>query len=525
MLATRTLDELSVEDIAHEAGISRGLLFHYFASKQEFHLEVARAAAARAARAHRARPGAAAGRARCARRCRAFIDYVEENPDNYKSLVRGAASGDAEMRAIFDDTRAAHGRSASSTCSASSGCRLGAARRARRPRLGRLRRGVRHPLVEPCAATRRLLDLLTKSLPALVAGRLDDAADTLVSTWPPAGHATRRRPRNWRVAGELGCPTMAFTVAPQPQSPYRDERAEILAAPGFGKYFTDHMVRIDWTADGGWGEGQVLPYGPLTLDPATMVLHYGQEIFEGLKAYRQPDGSIADVPARRQRRPLPALGAAAGDGRAARGAVRRVAARAGRRRPRLGADRPGRVAVPAAVHDRDRGRAGRARRRTPTPTCSSPRRPARTSPGGVKPVSVWLSTEYTRAAPGGTGEAKCGGNYAASLIAQAYAAEQGCDQVVWLDAAEHRWVEEMGGMNLYFVYGSGPTARIVTPALTGTLLPGVTRDSLLTLAGDLGYAAEEGKISTDEWQPGNISGERPRGRRADRQSPRRRVPR
>jgi branched-chain amino acid aminotransferase len=126
--------------------------------------------------------------------------------------------------------------------------------------------------------------------------------------------------------------------------------------------------------------------------------------------------------------------------------------------------------------------------------------------GGIKPVKVWLSTEYTRAAPGGTGEAKCGGNYAAAFLAQAHATAQGCDQVVWLDAAEHRWVEEMGGMNLYFVFGSGPSARIVTPALTGTLLPGVTRDSLLTLATDLGYTAEEGKISTDEWREGNESG-------------------
>jgi branched-chain amino acid aminotransferase len=126
--------------------------------------------------------------------------------------------------------------------------------------------------------------------------------------------------------------------------------------------------------------------------------------------------------------------------------------------------------------------------------------------GGIKPVRVWLSTEYTRAAPGGTGEAKCAGNYAAAFVAQAYATAKGCDQVVWLDAAEHRWVEEMGGMNLYFVYGSGPSARIVTPALTGTLLPGVTRDTLLTLAGDLGYVAEEGKISTDEWREGNESG-------------------
>ena len=93
-------------------------------------------------------------------------------------------------------------------------------------------------------------------------------------------------------------------------------------------------------------------------------------------------------------------------------------------------------------------------------------------------MSVWLSTEYIRAAPGGTGEAKCAGNYAASLVAQAQAAEQGCDQVVWLDAIEHRYVEEMGGMNLYFVFSDG---RLVTPALTGTLLPGVTRDSILTL--------------------------------------------
>jgi branched-chain amino acid aminotransferase len=128
-------------------------------------------------------------------------------------------------------------------------------------------------------------------------------------------------------------------------------------------------------------------------------------------------------------------------------------------------------------------------------------------PNGVKPVSVWLSTEYTRAANGGTGEAKCAGNYAATVAPQAQAAEEGCDQVVWLDAAEHRYVEEMGGMNLFFVYGSGPSARILTPALTGSLLAGVTRDSLLIMAKDLGYIAEEGRISTDEWQAGNASGE------------------
>jgi branched-chain amino acid aminotransferase len=112
-----------------------------------------------------------------------------------------------------------------------------------------------------------------------------------------------------------------------------------------------------------------------------------------------------------------------------------------------------------------------------------------------------------RAAPGGTGEAKCGGNYAASLIAQQSAAAEGCDQVVWLDAVRREYVEEMGGMNLYFVMGSGPGARVVTPKLTGTLLAGITRDSLLTLASDLGYQAGEISITADEWRKGVVDGE------------------
>jgi branched-chain amino acid aminotransferase len=127
-------------------------------------------------------------------------------------------------------------------------------------------------------------------------------------------------------------------------------------------------------------------------------------------------------------------------------------------------------------------------------------------PTGVKPVTVWLSEDFSRAAPGGTGAAKTGGNYAAGLLAQAQAAERGCDQVVWLDSAEHRWVEEMGGMNLCFVFGSGPSARLMTPALTGTLLPGVTRDCLLRLGQDLGHEVEEGRIGTDDWQSGCADG-------------------
>jgi branched-chain amino acid aminotransferase len=297
-----------------------------------------------------------------------------------------------------------------------------------------------------------------------------------------------------------------FSVERNPNPRSDAERAQILAAPGFGRFFTDHLVRIDY-ADGTWGEVRVLPYGPITLDPATTVLHYGQEIFEGLKAYEQPDGSVA------------AFRPQANAARFARSAQRLAMAELPEElfleslTALLSVDRQW---VPSVAEESLYLRPFMIS----TEVGMGVNRPSSTysyyliaSPAGsyfssgVKPVTVWLSTEYTRAAPGGTGEAKCGGNYAAAFVAQAHAVAQGCDQVVWLDAHEHRWVEEMGGMNLYFVYGSGPSARLVTPALTGTLLPGVTRNSLLTLAADLGYSAEEGKISTDEWQVGNASGE------------------
>jgi branched-chain amino acid aminotransferase len=123
--------------------------------------------------------------------------------------------------------------------------------------------------------------------------------------------------------------------------------------------------------------------------------------------------------------------------------------------------------------------------------------------GGVKPVKIWLSEEYTRAAPGGTGAAKTGGNYASSLLAQAEAVEQGCDQVAFLDAVEKKWVEELGGMNLYFVLDDN---SVVTPELSGTILEGVTRDSILKLVTDLGHPVTERKISIDEWRDGAAAG-------------------
>ncbi|MEP7021030.1 MAG: branched-chain amino acid aminotransferase, partial [Pseudonocardiales bacterium] len=229
------------------------------------------------------------------------------------------------------------------------------------------------------------------------------------------------------------------------------------------------------------------------------------EIFEGLKAYRQPDGSIATF--------RPTANAA----RFARSARRLAMPELPEQlfveslRALVELDRAWVPADPSeSLYFRpfmigtEVGLGVRPANAYAYLLIASPAGPY--FPGGLQPVSVWLSTEFTRAAIGGTGEAKCAGNYAASLVAQAAAAEKGCDQVVWLDAVEHRWVEEMGGMNLYFVYGSGPGARIVTPSLTGTLLPGITRDSLLTVAQELGYPAEEGKISTEEWQAGNASG-------------------
>jgi branched-chain amino acid aminotransferase len=298
---------------------------------------------------------------------------------------------------------------------------------------------------------------------------------------------------------------MSFDVLPNPNPRSDEDRAAILADPGFGRYFTDHMVRIDYTG-GAWGAGRVLPYGPLTLDPATSALHYGQEIFEGLKAYRQPNGSIAsfrpDANAERFARSARRLAMAELPGELFVESIRSLVEID---RAWVPADPDESLYLRPFMIATDVGLGVNKPSSTYTfLLIASPAGPYFAS--GIKPVKVWLSTEFTRAAPGGTGFAKCAGNYAASFVAQAQATAKGCDQVVWLDAAEHRWVEEMGGMNLYFVYGSGTSARIVTPALTGTLLPGITRDSLLILAGDLGYTVEEGKISTDEWREGNESG-------------------
>jgi branched-chain amino acid aminotransferase len=284
------------------------------------------------------------------------------------------------------------------------------------------------------------------------------------------------------------------------------EREAILENPGFGQVFTDHMITLHWSAERGWHDGRLEPYGPFTLDPATAVFHYAQEFFEGLKAYKQDSGSVAMF--------RPQANAARFNSGARRMAM-----------PEL----PEQAFVEAlevlVTQDRDWIPVGEGKSLYLRPFMIATQRglgvnhpsseylfsviasPAASYFGPSTTVKVWLSEDYTRAAPGGTGAVKCGGNYAAAFLAQQQAVDNGCDQVVWLDAATHQWVEEMGGMNLYFVHGSGSSARIITPPLTGTLLPGITRDSLLRVAPALGIPASEERISVADWRSGCESGE------------------
>jgi branched-chain amino acid aminotransferase len=300
--------------------------------------------------------------------------------------------------------------------------------------------------------------------------------------------------------------TTPFTRTPNPQPATPERVAEVLANPGFGQHFTDHMVTIRWTREHGWHDAAVEPYHPVTLDPAAMVLHYGQAIFEGLKAYRQPDGSIAsfrpEANAARFRLSSRRLAMPELPDELFLGSLRELIDVDGRWVPEEDEES---LYFRPFMFSTEKGLGVRPANEYSYLLIASPAGSYFAS--GIKPVSVWLSHEYVRAAPGGTGAAKFAGNYAASLVAQAQAAEQGCDQVVWLDAVERRWVEEMGGMNLFFVFGSGSDARVVTPELSGSLLAGVTRDSLLALASELGYAVEERRISTDEWEKENESGE------------------
>ena len=293
---------------------------------------------------------------------------------------------------------------------------------------------------------------------------------------------------------------LAFEPASKPVP--AEERARMLLDPGFGRVFTDHMAIIEYDEQDGWHDSRITAREPFTMDPASPVLHYAQEIFEGMKAYRRPNGGAALFRPEANAR------------RFARSAIRMAM-------PPLPEDMFLESVRALVRADRDWIPA--------TEDGSLYLRPFMIANGsflGMRPstefiyaviassvgayfkgntpaVSLWVTREYVRAAPGGTGEAKCGGNYAGSLVAQAEAIRNGCDQVVFLDAVERRWVEELGGMNVFFVFADG---SIQTPPLDGTILHGVTRDSILRLARDMGLTVREEAYSIEQWKEDAESG-------------------
>ncbi|RYD49699.1 MAG: branched-chain amino acid aminotransferase [Sphingomonadales bacterium] len=291
-----------------------------------------------------------------------------------------------------------------------------------------------------------------------------------------------------------------FEAHADPVSPA--DRAAVLANPGFGKSFTDHMVVIKYSAERGWHDAKVQPRGPLLIDPATAVLHYAQEIFEGLKAYRTPEGGAAlfraDANAARFRESAERMAMAPLPDEMFLSSIRKlveidrdwipeIEGGALYLRPFMFASEVFLGVKPASEYL--------------YMVIASPA--GAYFKGGAPSVTLWVSEHYTRAAPGGTGAAKCGGNYAASLVAQKEAIAEGCDQVVFLDAVENRNVEELGGMNIFFVFEDG---SISTPPLGGTILPGITRDSLLTLARDSGITVREEQYALEQWKADSESG-------------------
>jgi branched-chain amino acid aminotransferase len=262
---------------------------------------------------------------------------------------------------------------------------------------------------------------------------------------------------------------------------------------GFGQYFTDHMLTMKWDRQQGWHDAQICPYGDFHVDPAAMVFHYGQAIFEGLKAYRAQDGSILMF------RPKDNLE------RLNRSAMRMCM-------PRIPVDKVLQAMKALVYLDREwiPEREGAALYIRPTMVATEPALGLRPSEEylffiikspvgayyaeGFNPTKIYVEETYVRAVPGGVGEAKTAGNYAASVKALTEAQQKGYTQVLWLDALEHKYIEEVGTSNIFFVIND----ELLTPPLGGTILAGITRDSVLTLASDWGIKTAERRITIDE---------------------------
>lgn len=298
--------------------------------------------------------------------------------------------------------------------------------------------------------------------------------------------------------------TLQFKVERNQNALPDSEREAIIANPTFGTHFTDHQVVVVWERDQGWHSASVIPYGPILMDPSSAVLHYGQEIFEGIKAYRHEDGSIwtfrPDANARRLQRSAYRMALPELPTEVFLESLRQLIAVDGAWVPSPENEktlyfRPFEIAAENYL-------GVRAANRVEYRVIASPVGPYFT--GGVKPVAIWIAHDSSRAGRHGTGEAKTGGNYAASLLAQQQGYENGCSQVMFLDADSGRYIEELGGMNLFFVKSDG---SVLTPALDGTILHGITRDSVITLLRDRGVTVVERRIELDEVRAGVQSGE------------------
>ena len=297
---------------------------------------------------------------------------------------------------------------------------------------------------------------------------------------------------------------MQFDVSKNANPLDAAERERIIANPTFGTHFTDHQVVITWEKDKGWHSAQVIPYGPIMMDPSSAVLHYGQEIFEGIKAYRHEDGSIwtfrPDMNAARLQRSAKRMALPELPADIFLESLRELIYVDGDWVPQPEGEktlyiRPFEIAAENFL-------GVRAAHRVEYRVIASPVGPYFT--GGIKPVSIWIALDSARAGKFGTGEAKTGGNYAASLLAQQEATANGCSQVLFLDADTSTYIEELGGMNLFFVYGNG---SVVTPPLDGTILHGITRDSVIQLLKDAGHDVKEQKTSLAELREAVAAGE------------------
>ena len=296
--------------------------------------------------------------------------------------------------------------------------------------------------------------------------------------------------------------TLEFAVQTNEAARSAAEHADIIAEPGFGKHFTDHMVDICWSEHGGWHRPRVQPYGPIALDPAAAVLHYAQEIFEGLKAYRHADGSIwsfrPEANAERMKRSARRLALPELPTEYFVESLRQLIAVDARWVPSAPETslylRPFMFAKEAFLGVRPAAKVNYYVIASPAGAYFK---------GGVTPVSIWVSTDYSRAGKGGMGSAKTGGNYASSLVAQQEAYDHGCAQVLFLDSSTGEYIEELGGMNVIFVYKDG---RVVTPE-SDSILEGITRDSILQLAKDRGLKVEQRRVSIAEVRAGVASGD------------------